>query len=63
MDENALHSLKHMETQLEYLRSIENLMERLVAATEAMRVSNERLQKSMEQAWQTYNTISQDRKR
>jgi len=62
MDENAKNSLKHMETQLEYLRSIENLMERLVAATEAMRTSNERLQKTMEQAWKTYNTLSQDRK-
>ena len=48
MDENVKNSLKHMETQLEYLWSIENLMERLVSAVEAMRASNELVQKAME---------------
>lgn len=57
MDPNVLNSLKHMETQLEYLRSIENLTERVVAATEAVRDQMERLTKAMEDAKQQYDAM------
>jgi hypothetical protein len=59
VDQSALQTLKNIETQVEYLRSIENLLERVVKATEATNQNMEALRRALEQSAANANAANQ----
>lgn len=58
MEKEAVNILGRIQENVEYLKSIENLLERLVASTDRMADSNNKMMKLLERSWQVYEEMN-----